>query len=163
LATAYDQPALGGVYKLSAIRSPGEPWQYKVKLSEQAIKVSNPGLQQVRRYQSDEEFIADAIYDADNPPKAGCTIVDPMNMTRRRTIEAATPYTDLLVPVFRHGKPVYDVPSLEAVRRNVADQLSRCHAGIKRFVNPHQYPVGLESRLYERKTRLILQARRQTE
>ena len=36
------QPALGGVYKLSAIRSAGGAWQYKLKLSEQAAKVSNP-------------------------------------------------------------------------------------------------------------------------
>ena len=52
LATAYDQPALGGVYKLAAIRKPGEAWQYKVKLSEQVIKTSIPGILQVRRYSS---------------------------------------------------------------------------------------------------------------
>ena len=43
LVTGCDDPALGGVYKLSAIRRPGEAWQYKVKLSEQAAKVSTPG------------------------------------------------------------------------------------------------------------------------
>ncbi|MFP5504089.1 MAG: nicotinate phosphoribosyltransferase, partial [Candidatus Sericytochromatia bacterium] len=53
LATAFDQPALGGVYKLSALRAPGEDWKYKLKLSEQAIKISNPGILQVRRFHSE--------------------------------------------------------------------------------------------------------------
>src|SRR5207302_1974265 len=35
LVTASDQPALGGVYKLTGVRRPDEPWNYKVKLSEQ--------------------------------------------------------------------------------------------------------------------------------
>ena len=53
LVTAYDQPALGGVYKLAALRERRrQPWQYKVKLSEQAIKVSNPGVLQVRRFRT---------------------------------------------------------------------------------------------------------------
>jgi nicotinate phosphoribosyltransferase len=51
LVTAYDQPALGGVYKLAAIRRDASAaWEYRVKLSEDPIKVSNPGIQQVRRY-----------------------------------------------------------------------------------------------------------------
>ena len=50
LATAYDQPALGGVYKLGALMDAAENWQPKVKLSEQAIKTSIPGILQVRRF-----------------------------------------------------------------------------------------------------------------
>ena len=50
LVTGYDEPALGGVYKLSAVRRPGGPWQDRVKLSEQAIKISTPGVLQVRRF-----------------------------------------------------------------------------------------------------------------
>ena len=63
LVTAYDEPALGGVYKLSAIRDPGGAWQYKVKLSEQAVKISNPGILQVRRYYEDGQAIGDMIFD----------------------------------------------------------------------------------------------------
>ena len=51
LVTAFDQPALGGVYKLGAIRIGNGPWQKKLKLSEQAVKVSNPGSLQVRRFE----------------------------------------------------------------------------------------------------------------
>ncbi|HEX2751089.1 MAG TPA: nicotinate phosphoribosyltransferase, partial [Verrucomicrobiales bacterium] len=38
LVTSYDQPALGGVYKLGAIRREDGGWDYKVKLSEQVVK-----------------------------------------------------------------------------------------------------------------------------
>ena len=40
------------------------------------------------------------------------------------------------------------------------DEMDRLHAGVKRFVNPHQYPVGLEKGLFDLRTRLILQTRR---
>ncbi|MEO8270672.1 MAG: nicotinate phosphoribosyltransferase, partial [Aureliella sp.] len=50
LVTAYDQPALGGVYKLGAIEDVTGHWHPKIKLSEQWIKTSTPGIQQVRRY-----------------------------------------------------------------------------------------------------------------
>ena len=63
LVTAFDQPALGGVYKLGAIRPGIGPWQKKVKLSEQAVKVSNPGSLQVRRFEDQKEYLADMIYD----------------------------------------------------------------------------------------------------
>jgi nicotinate phosphoribosyltransferase len=159
LATGHDQPAMGGVYKLNAIRKPGEPWAYKLKLSEQAIKISTPGIHQVRRFYSEDEFIADMIYDQQRGPGNGCTIIDPIDMTRRKKIAADTAYIDLLIPVFRNGKLACPVPTLTEARQRAQDQLSRFHAGITRFVNPHQYPVGLEQSLHELKTKLILQAR----
>jgi hypothetical protein len=54
---------------------------------------------------------------------------------------------------------VYDPPALADVRRRAADQLARFHPGVRRFLNPHQYPVGLERRLHDLKTKLILEAR----
>lgn len=53
LVTAKDQPALDGAYKLSAVRDPGGPWKYRLKLSEQMAKISNPGILQVRRFYDD--------------------------------------------------------------------------------------------------------------
>src|SRR3984957_10189371 len=61
LVTAFDQPALGGVYKLGAVRSGNGTWQKKLKLSEQAGKVSNPGSLQVRRFEDQKEYLADMI------------------------------------------------------------------------------------------------------
>ncbi|MCP4245692.1 MAG: nicotinate phosphoribosyltransferase [bacterium] len=159
LATGFDEPALGGVYKLTAIRAPGEDWQYKVKLSEQAVKVSTPGLLQVRRYEEHGQYVADAICDVNAPPTGGCTIVDPADMTRRKHVGPDTPYTDLLEPVFRDGRPVLDPATLDDARGRAREQLGRFHAGIRRLVHPHQYPVGLEQSLHDVKTRLILDAR----
>ncbi len=121
LVTAYDQPALGGVYKLSALRDgPTEPWKYKVKLSEQKIKISDPGILQVRRYRGAAGFIADAIYDEPTGIAGQATIVDPLDDTRRRSFLPGTAHEDLLAPVFRAGRQVYDVPTLEQVRSRPA-------------------------------------------
>ncbi|MCE5230131.1 nicotinate phosphoribosyltransferase [bacterium] len=158
LATAYDEPALGGIYKLTAIRKPGEPWQYRIKLSEQLAKITTPGIQRVRRFR-DSLFIADMIYDAQRPPEGDCVIVDPMDITRRKRIAAGTPSEELLVPLLRGGKPVYPSPEIRAIRERAQQQLAMLHPGIKRFVNPHLYPVGLESNFHELKTSLILKAR----
>src|SRR5437016_14215001 len=85
LATAYDHPALGGVYKLSAIRRPDGAWERKLKLSEQAAKITNPGILQVRRFRADGEFAGDAIYDTNLPIPSAFTIVDPLDPTRRKS------------------------------------------------------------------------------
>lgn len=159
LATAYDQPAMGGVYKLSAVRKPGGAWEHRIKLSEQAVKISNPGMQQVRRFRRNGECIADAIYDELTGIDDACTLVDPLDMTRRKRIPAGTRHEDLLVPVFRSGKSVYEPPSIDEIRARAAAGLAAFHGGVKRFIYPHQYPVGLDMRLHELKTRLILQAR----
>lgn len=159
LATAFDQPALGGIYKLTAIRHKGSAWRYKVKLSEQAAKISTPGLLQVRRFRDDGQYTADAVYDLQRGIPNPCTIIDPMDLTRRKIIAADTPHEDLLVPVFRQGHLVYDTPELVAIQRRTRQQLSRFYAGIQRFMNPHQYPVGLEKGLYDLRNELVLEAR----
>jgi nicotinate phosphoribosyltransferase len=159
LVTGNGDPALGGVYKLTAVRDPGGRWQNRLKLSEQTAKISTPGLQQVRRYVDGGEYLADALYDVELGIGEAPTLIDPLDMTRRRAIPAGTAYEDLLVPVLRRGRGVASPPPLAEVRRRAQDQLARFHEGIKRFVHPHLYPVGLEQRLYELRTRLILEAR----
>jgi nicotinate phosphoribosyltransferase len=147
------------VYKLSAIREPGEAWQPKVKLSEQVAKITNPGVLQVRRFRSATEFIGDAIYDQSRPTPSTFSIVDPLDPTRRKHIPPDTSSEDLLLPILRAGRSVYKLPSLEETRKRVGHQLSMLHPGIKRFVNPHQYVAGLELGLHDLKTELILKAR----
>jgi len=159
LATAYSQPALGGVYKLAAIRAPGAPWEPKVKLSEQAIKTSTPGPQAVRRYRQDDLFCGDAIHDVGADLSGGCTIVDTKDPTRRKRFGADLTFEDLLVPVFRNGRLVYDVPPAAVARERVARQLASLHEGVRRFANPHEYPAGLEKGLHDLKTSLVLKAR----
>jgi len=159
LVTAFDQPALGGVYKLCAIRAKNGRWNYKLKLSEQTAKISNPGIHQVRRFCSEKEFIADGIYDVERGAPENFTVVDPLDPTRRKHLAPGTAFEDLLVPIFQHGRQVYQSPALDEIRRRAQSQLSRFHSGVKRFVNPHQYPVGLELGLHDLKTELILRAR----
>ncbi|MDB5240611.1 MAG: nicotinate phosphoribosyltransferase [Spirosoma sp.] len=162
LVTAYDQPALGGVYKLAAIKN-DEQWDYKMKLSEQAIKISTPGIQQVRRFSDERGFLADMIFDEDRSTDqtndTAATMIDPLDFTKRRRFEAGQAFTDLLIPVFRSGRQVYDCPDIHTTRKRVGEQLAGLHAGVKRFVNPHTYPVGLEKGLHELKTELILKLR----
>jgi nicotinate phosphoribosyltransferase len=162
LATAFEQPALGGVYKLTAVRPPGGEWQYKLKLSEQRIKISTPGILQVRRYESGGEYMGDVIWDEPTGLSADIELVDPLDSTRRKPISPTATGEDLLVPVFREGAAVWSSPGLEEIRKRAVRQLGKFHAGVKRFMHPHQYPVGLESRLDELRTGLILEAREQT-
>ncbi len=159
LITAYDQPALGGVYKLCAVRNPDGSWNPKVKVSEQAAKVNNPGLQQVRRFRNQDGFLGDAIYDLSRPLPARFTIVDPLDPNRRKRFAADTPWEDLLVPVLRRGRLVYRQPSIQTIRGRLQQQLAMLHPGTKRLIHPHQYPAGLELGLHQLKTRLILKGR----
>lgn len=161
LATSYAQPALDGVYKLAAIREPGAEWESRIKLSEQAIKITIPGLLQIRRFQIGGECVADMIYDERRPPAGDCTIVSPLDHTRRKRLRADTQCEDLLVPVVRAGRAVYKAPPLGVIRDRTQEELKKFHEGIKRFVNPHVYPVGLEESLYELRESLIVKARKE--
>ena len=133
---------------------------HKIKLSEQAVKISTPGVLQVRRFDGGD-MIWDELSVSVAAPASGAgrprTIVDPADMTRRKTFDDDG--ADLLVPIYRGGKRVYDPPPLDEIRRRREEQLASFHPGIKRFENPHSYPVGLEQTLFDLKTRLILEAR----
>lgn len=159
LVTAFDQPALGGVYKLSALRDASGRWKHKVKLSEQLAKTSVPGILQVRRFKSDRGLVADAIYDTITGIDDACTIVDPNDLTRRKKIEAGVAHEDLLVPIFREGKCVYDQPPIAQVRQRAIDQLNQIDRSVKRFKNPHRYPAGLEKKLFDLRNELVLSAK----
>jgi nicotinate phosphoribosyltransferase len=161
LVTGQDDGALGGVYKLCAVRDgPAAAWRHRVKISEQASKTTVPGLLQVRRFEDERGFLADAIWDELSGIGAPSVIVDPLDPTRRREIAAGTRGEDLLVPIFRGGRRRYEPPPLAACRARTLAQLDRFHAGVKRFVNPHQFPVGLERGLHDLRTELVLEARR---
>ena len=163
LVTAYDQPALGGVYKLGAVKLDNGQWQPKVKLSEQAIKTSTPGILQVRRYRHSSGAVADMIYNELQGLSDGEVMVDPLDSTRQRQMENTEDSEDLLVPVVRQGNIVYQQPPLDLIRKHAREQLAMFHAGILRHDNPHEYPVGLEKRLHTLKTELILEARGDTD
>jgi nicotinate phosphoribosyltransferase len=160
LATCYDQPALGAVYKLTAIREPDGSWRYPIKLSDQLEKVSVPGILGVRRYtDATGTFRADAIYDEGLGVDDGDTIICPWNLLKRRTIDGDDTVEELLQPVLRDGDRVAPAPSLDDIRARTRAQLDALHPTIRRLLNPHEYPVGLEERVHERRTDLALAAR----
>lgn len=160
LVTAYDQPALGAVYKLAAIDNNGS-WEYKLKLSEQAAKMNNPGIQQVRRFSNGSQFVGDMIYELRHEVKKKSLMIDPMDSTKRKVLNTEKlEATDLLVPVFRNGQMVYDLPDIHAIKSRHLAQLEMFDRSVKRFVNPHVYPVGLEEQLHKSKTDLILKLRK---
>jgi nicotinate phosphoribosyltransferase len=160
LVTGQGDGALGGVYKLGAVRaSPGAPWRPCLKVSEQIEKTTIPGVLQVRRFSAGAEFTADAIWEETLGIPSPCLIVDPADPLRRREIAEGTPGEDLLVPVFRGGRRVWAPPPLAEIRARTGAQLAGFHAGVKRFMNPHAFPVGLERRLHELRARLVLEAR----
>jgi len=99
------------------------------------------------------------IFDEETGLPASPVVVDPLDPTRRKRIPAGTPAEDLLIPVVRGGRPAYEPPPIEAARALAQVQIGRLHPGNRRFVNPHQYPVGLSLELHELKTRLVLAAR----
>ncbi len=155
LATAWDQPALGGVYKLASIREPGGGWRDRIKLSEQAIKVSNPGMQQVRRVCRDGRMVGDVIYDVRHVPERWRAVpVDGGEAHDAAMGEAE----DLLVPVFEGGRRVYEVPPLAVSRARTREQLQRLPASVRVLEAPAAYPVGLEVGLHATKLRLMAAA-----
>ncbi|MGI5860622.1 MAG: nicotinate phosphoribosyltransferase [Myxococcales bacterium] len=162
LVTAHGDPALGGVYKLAAVRRPGEQWRYRIKVSEQAIKTSTPGILQVRRFELGGRCVADGIFDEQQGwcPGPERVVVDPLEPTRRTRIPAEAEARDLLVPALRAGRRVLAPEPLAETRRRAQTELAALPVGVKRFLNPHLYPVGLEPGLHELKTRMILEARR---
>lgn len=156
LVTAADQPALGGVYKLAALRQPDGTWQPRVKLSEQRAKSSIPGRLQVRRYLHDGQFIADAIHDIDQRlPEENITIIDPNEPLHQKSIPADAQTIDLLQPVMKNGTLLQDIATPSAARTRCQQNLTKLHPSILRLTNPHRYPAGLELSLHQRREKLI--------
>lgn len=151
LTTAYDQPALDGVYKMGALKNEHGVWESKIKLSEQEVKISNPGRHQVRRYFKNDQWLGDVIYDVDLgiPSKPQGMNVD--GQPCAIDFSEATSYTDLLQPVFARGKCLQTRESLPDIRDRA---LAELHA-FKQSVGESTYPVCLEKKLHEHKLALI--------
>lgn len=162
LDTCYDQPALGAIYKLTAIRDGDGAWRYPVKVSEHSSKTSIPGILGIRRFvDATDRYRADVIYDEDlAEPDAGDLMVDPADALHRRRIEPEWRCMELVTPALRHGERVEPAPALDEIRERARKEVSSLHHGIRRLLNPHIYPVGLEHRLHERRTEQVLERRR---
>ncbi len=164
LATSYDQPSLGGVYKLSATRGSGDvAWTGRLKVSEQSSKLTIPGVLDVRRYVDAEGRLAgDMVFDVDAGVGTEETIVDPADVLRRKAL-AGMSCTTLLAPLARAGASVLadEDRSAMAARDRVAAGLAQLDESQKRLYRPHSYPVGLEMGLWNRRADLVARLRGQ--
>lgn len=158
LATAYDQPSLGGVYKLSATRHGVDaPWQDRIKIADNSSKLTFPGILEIRRYYHDDGHVAgDMVYDSKLGVNDEERIIDPADDLRQKVL-AGKRYEELLHPLARGGQAV-----LEDEFRSAMAARERTLAGIrdldetqKRMLNPHSYPVGLERMLSENRRNLV--------
>ncbi|MBA2538590.1 MAG: nicotinate phosphoribosyltransferase [Deltaproteobacteria bacterium] len=163
LVTAFDQAALGGVYKLGAVReasngsAPGA-WRDVIKLSEQPIKISNPGVLQVKRLRRGGELVGDVIYDREQG-FAGPTLYDIEDPTRPQSTPPHDSAEDLLVTYLDNGELVRNPDDLETCRARAAAELAQLSPRTRRFLNPQPYPVGLDRHVNTRKQQLIKAAR----
>ena len=162
LACAYDQPTLGGVYKLSCTRpASGGDWIDHIKISESVQKLTTPGVLNVRRYYLEDGRIAgDMVYDVNAEVNGGEVIVDPYDSLRRKKLGGKR-YEELLQPLARAGKCVLAAGQRDAMaaRRRVFEGLATLDETQKRLLNPHTYPVGLERNLFDRRSALVAEMR----
>lgn len=156
LITAGDSPALGGVYKMSGEVVDGKLVP-KMKLSDNAVKVTNPGYKKVvRLYDNSGMAVADliALEEETFDTSAPLTIFDPEQPYKRMTL---TDYAarDLLVPIFRDGKLCYTCPDIMESRAYCKRELASMWDEYKRILNPHVYKVDLSDKLYALKQSIL--------
>ena len=161
LITAKDCPSFGGVYKLAAVKdkTTGE-FIPKIKLSENAEKITNPGNKTIYRIYDKEngKIIADLIclvgekFDTNN----SLLLFDPQ-ATWKKTLLAPGSYTmrELLVPVFLNGECVYESPKVMDIQKYCKEELDTLWDESKRLVNPHTVHVDLSNELWQTKQKLL--------
>jgi nicotinate phosphoribosyltransferase len=159
LITSHGEPALGGVYKLVAVRNQ-EEWLPAIKISESPHKTPNPGYKHVWRvYDERGKATADLLsLEDENPPTMERLVLrHPSDHTKHRIVrrENVTEIEPLLVEVLREGKLVYELPSIGEIRQRREADVGRLDPGVRRLVNPHIYHVSLTQRLWDLKQALI--------
>lgn len=162
LITAYDQPALGAVYKLVSIENDEGIMEDTIKLSSNAEKVSTPGKKQVWRItrNSDGKSEGDYITLLDEDPRLEKEIFmfHPVHTFINKTVRdfSAQP---VLTEIYEKGQLVYDLPDLEVIKAYAQDCLSSLWDEYKRDLNPQQYPVDLSTDLWNHKMAIMKKVR----
>lgn len=161
--TAYDQPALGAVYKLVAIENEDGGMDDTIKLSSNAEKVTTPGKKQVWRITNDDKngkSEGDYVTLAeDNPADSDeLYMFHPKYTYINKTVKNFTA-TPLLKDIFVKGELKYQLPTATEIRKNAEDNLDSLWEEYKRNLNPQMYPVDLSKELYDHKMNYIEQVR----
>ena len=159
LITSKDCPSFGGVYKLAAIKKSGVVIP-KIKLSEDTIKITNPGDKQVFRFYDKKtgKIRGDIIGFINEKYSNNDTTImfDPIDTFKRKELEKGT-YTvrELLEPIFINGKCVYKSDSVMNIRNYCIKEKETLSDENKRFVNPHPVHVDLSYDLWDLKNKMI--------
>lgn len=171
LITSWGEPALGGVYKLVAVRQ-GDHWNSAIKISESPAKTPNPGRKALfRLYDERGKATADLLALADEqvdthlPQPDALVLRHPSDHTKSRLLrrDTITTMEPLLAEIIREGQVVYTQPTLEEIRAKRIADVEALDPGIRRLVNPHIYHVSLTQRLWDLKQTLIAAARQQNQ
>ncbi|MDY3024868.1 MAG: nicotinate phosphoribosyltransferase, partial [Streptococcus hyovaginalis] len=163
LITAYDQPALGAVYKIVSIEDDNGHMKDTIKLSNNAEKVSTPGKKQVWRITSREKGKSEGDYitfsDIDVTKMDEIHMFHPVYTYINKTVKDfdAVP---LLTDIFQKGKLVYELPALEEIKEYARQELEDLWDEYKRVLNPQEYPVDLAQDVWDNKMALIDQVRK---
>ncbi|OLN21942.1 nicotinate phosphoribosyltransferase [Domibacillus antri] len=156
--TAYDQAALGAVYKLVSIEDEAGEMSDTIKLSANPEKVTTPGLKRVYRIINKLNGKAEGDYialDHEEPQKADkLKMFHPVHtfVSKFVTNFEARELHDL---IFINGVRVYDLPNIESIRRLVNDNLELLWNEYKRALNPEEYPVDLSQNCWDNKMKNI--------
>lgn len=157
LITARSEPVFGGVYKLTAVEENGEVIP-KIKISENSAKITTPHFKKLYRlYCKDtNKALADLItvYDEEIDESESLEIFDPINTWKRKTLTNFYAVS-LLKPIFINGKRVYELPTIEEIRKYCEEQVDTLWDELKRFEFPHKYYVDLSLKLWTIKENLI--------
>ena len=158
LITSKSAPVFGGVYKLCAVEDEDGTIVPKIKISENVGKITNPGFKKLYRFYNRDSGMAEADYICLAHERVDDTrpleICDPDARWKRKTMENFTA-RELLVPIFRGGELVCELPTLEQIKANCAAEVERLWPEVRRFENPHGYYVDLSEELMALKDRML--------
>jgi nicotinate phosphoribosyltransferase len=156
LITGYDNPSLGGVYKLAGIVENGQIIP-KMKISNSKEKLTNPGFKKVYRiYNKDNMAEADLVmlHDEEIDESKPLTIFDPDITWQKKTLTGYT-VKNITVKIIEKGKLIYALPKLYDIREYALTSLAEFYDAYKRLQNPHIYKVDLSDKLYDMRKTLI--------
>ena len=154
LITAYDQPSLGGVYKLVAIDDGHGKLRNAMKLTNNPAKITTPGKKQVWRVTQRKDGKSEGDYitigNEDPNRESSLFMFHPQYTYINKTLTGfrATP---LLKVIYKHGKQVYHEPDVESIKRHANASLASLWPEYKRQLNPQKYPVDLSKQCWENK------------
>ena len=162
MITSKSDPVFGCVYKLAAIEDENGTIIPKIKVSENASKITTPHFKKVYRlFDNDSgEAFADVmcLYDEVIDESKPIELFDPENTWKKKYFTNFTARS-ILEPIFQGGKLVYKVPTIEEARAYCDEQIRHLWEEVKRFENPHRYYVDLSPKLWQIKNDMLEEMR----